>query len=169
MADATTRVADRCFRALFRVGYPMARAWWRVRRPVTHGAFVAVWSRDRLLVIRNSYRRHETVPSGMLKSGESPRVAAARELEEEVGISVAPARLVEVATFALRWEGKHDHAHFFELVCDEEPTIQVDRREVVAGDFLPRAALRGRELVPHVHLYLDHLERAGQEPGSRTR
>ena len=49
-------------RLVLRAAYRLARAWWFVRRPEAHGAFVAVWHADRLLLVRNSYRGGECVP-----------------------------------------------------------------------------------------------------------
>ena len=79
---------DAAIRTAYRLGYPVFRLWWFVRRPRVRGAYVAVWHDGRLLLIRNSYKTGETVPCGGLRRGESPRAGARRELEEEVGIAV---------------------------------------------------------------------------------
>lgn len=147
-------VLDRLCQLGLRAGYRVLRVWWRVRRPVVHGAWVAVWCGDRLLVVRNSYRADLTLPSGGLKRGESPRRAAARELAEEVGLVVSPEQLHLAGEFALDYEGKHDHAHFFELEVDALPEIRIDRREVVAAAFSSVRELDGQPLVPHARAYL---------------
>ena len=153
------RVSDRLWRVCLTVAYPVLRLWWWVRRPVAHGGYVAVWCRGRLLLVRNSYRAGETVPSGSLQRGESEREAACRELAEEVGIVTRPERLRPAGEIVVRFESKEDHAHFFELELDREPAVRIDRREVVWAAFYSRNQLWTRPLMPHVRAYL-----AGREP-----
>ena len=53
-------------------------------------------------MVRNSYRRKLTFPGGYVRPNEERREAAARELEEEVGIVVKPTRLTH------EYHGTHD-------------------------------------------------------------
>lgn len=145
---------DALVRTVYRLGYRAFRVWWFVRRPHVHGAFVAVWHDGRLLLIRNSYRHGETLPCGRIERGETPRTAACRELREEVGI-VAPEDALEPASdFVSLFEFRHDRASVFEYHPAERPTIELDRREVVWGEFVDESALGERPLVPHVVQYL---------------
>jgi len=155
MPEAPDNWRDRGWRMVFFVGYRVMLVWWAIRRPVMHGAYVAVWWRGRLLVIRNSYKRPLSVPCGMIGRRESPRRAAARELAEEVGIDVAPDALREVGEFVVEWEHKEDHAHFFELELEEAPALRLDGREVVWGEFVPEEELPLDALMPHVRHYLE--------------
>ena len=70
-----------------RVAYRLLLAWWFVRRPAIQGSYVAVWHGERVLVIRNSYRKSLSFPAGGRARGETLLDAARRELLEEVGIS----------------------------------------------------------------------------------
>ncbi len=145
---------DRMWRAGLFVAYRAARAWWFVRRPSVRSAYVAVWWDGRLLVIRNSYKRGETVPCGGLRRGESPRSGARRELEEEVGIAVAESALVPALDWVMEHESTRDHVHFFEVHLADRPAVQVDRREVVWGEFFGLEELASRPLNRPVRHYL---------------
>lgn len=60
---------------------------------------VTVWSPDRgaVLLVERADGRWAS-PGGYVEAGESPRVAASRELYEETGVFVAPALLRYVST-----------------------------------------------------------------------
>lgn len=148
------RLVDRLWRVGLRCAYRLQLALWYVLRPHIRGAYVAVWHGGRVLVIRNSYRRSLSFPAGRLKRGERPAEAAARELVEEVGIAVRAdalrdaGEIVDASTYAV------DHAHVFELHCEEEPALRVDGREVVWAGFLPPAQALERGLVSVARRYL---------------
>jgi 8-oxo-dGTP pyrophosphatase MutT (NUDIX family) len=125
-----------------------------VFRPHLRGAYVAVWHAGRVLVIRNSYRRRFSFPAGRLKRGEHPAEAAARELAEEVGIAV-PGDALRYAGQIVDASGPAvDHAHIFELHCEEEPVLRVDGREVIWAGFLPPEQALQWGLVSPVRRYL---------------
>jgi ADP-ribose pyrophosphatase YjhB (NUDIX family) len=145
---------DAAFRLAFIVAYRILRVWWFIRRPDERGAFVAVWHGDELLLIRNSYRKGETLPCGHIDRGETPREAARRELLEEVGIDVPEAELAEATDFTIVHDHKDDHVYIFEWHATERPEIRVDRREVIWGEFVRESDLDARALVPHVRIYL---------------
>lgn len=134
----------------------MLPLWWMLRRPTLHGAYVALWCQGRLLLIRNSYKRGETLPCGGLHRGESHRAAARRELAEEVGIEVPEdaLRFAEEILFQGRYAS--DRAQFFELEFETEPEIQIDHREVVWAGFCPSEELEQRPLVGSVRIYVEH-------------
>jgi ADP-ribose pyrophosphatase YjhB (NUDIX family) len=49
-----------------------------------------------VLLVKPNYREHWGFPGGMVDEGEPPDVACARELSEEVGLSVTPGQLLVV-------------------------------------------------------------------------
>lgn len=51
---------------------------------------------DRLLVLEPAYKRTWEIPGGVVEAQESPRTAVIREIAEELGLSVAPLRLLAV-------------------------------------------------------------------------
>ncbi len=144
--------------ALHRMGLRVAmlglRAWWAVAHPRIRGVAVLVWHEERLLLIRNSYRRSLTVPGGRRRRRESPVEAAARELREEVGLHVEPGRLRLAAELVVPHSNVIDHVHLFELRCEREPEVRVDRREVVHGAFHSREAALALPLWRPLEVYL---------------
>ena len=147
-------LADRLWRTGLRCAYLLQLALWYVLRPHIRGAYVAVWHGERVLVIRNSYRRKFSLPAGRLKRGECPAAAAARELAEEVGIVVPGDALRYVGQIVDASGRVVDHAHIFELCCEEEPALHVDGREVIWAGFLSVEQALERGLVNVVRRYL---------------
>src|SRR5687767_15733073 len=87
-------IVDRFWRLAYRVGFRIARLWWRLRRPDHDGAMVAVWLDGRVLAVQQSYRTNPSWPGGGIRRGEGPLEAARRELREELGLAVRPDDLV---------------------------------------------------------------------------
>ena len=72
---------DLGFRTAYKVAHRMLRAYWSVRKPNTHGALVAVWHDGKIMIIKNSYRHHYTLPGGYVRSGESAAAAAQQHFD----------------------------------------------------------------------------------------
>ncbi|WP_229686740.1 NUDIX domain-containing protein [Longimycelium tulufanense] len=49
---------------------------------------------DRVLLVNPTYKEHWDLPGGMAEANEPPRAAAKRELIEELGLTITPARLL---------------------------------------------------------------------------
>lgn len=133
---------DHGFRLAYRAAYQLMRVYWTVRRPDTHGALVAIWHDGKVLVIKNSYVEYYSLPGGYVGRNETGREAAVRELREEVGIEVRVEQLEPLFDETNPWEGKRDHVEIFGLDLEQRPQIAIDRREVVAAEWLePERAL----------------------------
>jgi 8-oxo-dGTP diphosphatase len=135
-APATTEperpsFVDFAFQLGYAGAYQLARAYWRVRRPLTHGALVTLWCHGQVLLVRNSYVPYYSAPGGYLHRGETARQGAVRELREEVGIVAQPQQLTQALELTHDWEGRRDHVVIFSLELAERPLVQVDYREVV--------------------------------------
>jgi 8-oxo-dGTP pyrophosphatase MutT (NUDIX family) len=97
--------------ALLRAGSPFAQLWWRIRRPTTFGVKALVRHPDgRFLVVRHSYAdtRRWSLPGGGYKPArETPELAAAREVHEELGLRVEQCVVLDTVLTTL--EGKRDN------------------------------------------------------------
>lgn len=119
------------------------RLYWRVVRPSTHGALIAIWHHGELLVVKNSYVSYYCLPGGYLKRGETAVAAAVRELAEECSIRIRPEELRLGRTETHKFEGKTDTVEIFDLDVAVRPPFHVDGREVASAAFLtPEAALK---------------------------
>ena len=152
---AAPSVLDRAWRVAFRLGFPVARLWWRLRCPQHEGALVAVRVGTSLLLVRASYRREWNLPGGGIRPGEAPEAAARRELAEEVGLA-AP-ELVPLGVVSGLWDGRRDRVHLFELRLDRLPALRLDSREVIAARLVAPDALGGLALTGPVSACLDKM------------
>jgi 8-oxo-dGTP pyrophosphatase MutT (NUDIX family) len=139
---------------MLRALYGLASAYWFLRRPKTHGAYVAVWVGDTLLCLQNTYRREITVPSGGIRPGEPPLAAAVRELWEEVGISLAPERLSFAGGFTRAHEFKEDTGFFFDIRFPVRPSVRIDEVEVAWADFIRPETIDSAVMSPLLAAYL---------------
>jgi len=157
---------DGCYRQGYRAAFRLARLWWRVWPSKGEGAAVILEARGRILVLQESYRDGLGLPAGGIARGETPREAALRELEEEVGIRLEAGHLEELA----RLDYRHDHRDVRNIVfaAELEAAVapRVDRREIVWADWCQPEALHGRPLHPALAWYL---ERRAPRPGPQAR
>ncbi len=145
-------LVDLAWRTAFRVAFPLARVWWRVRRKRHEGALVAVYVGQALLLVRSSYRSQWNFPGGGVRRGETPAAAARRELAEEIGL-VVPS-LIPAGVACGLWDGQRDRVHFFELRLDRPPTLRLDNREIIAVRLVAPDELRETALTKPVALYV---------------
>jgi 8-oxo-dGTP diphosphatase len=141
-------LVDFAFQLGYAGAYQLARAYWRVRRPLTHGALVTLWCKGQVLLVRNSYVPYYSAPGGYLHRGETARAAAIRELREEVGVVAAPDRLTQVLELTHDWEGRRDHVVIFSLELAERPLVQVDYREVVEAFWFEPEQVQRSDVFP---------------------
>jgi 8-oxo-dGTP diphosphatase len=152
------------FRIAYRIAYQLMRLHWRILRPNTHGALVAIWHDGEILLVKNSYVSFYSLPGGYLKRGETAIAAAIRELVEECSIRVKPDELRPGRTETHPFEGKSDTVEIFDLDVAVRPPITVDNREVVSAAFFkPEDALR-LKLFPPLHRHIEERVRM-QRPG----
>ena len=141
---------DRAYRVAYRLAYPVVQRL-RSRLKLNQFVAVAVWLDDTVLGVRHSYKPGLTLLYGGAGWRENHRRAAARELQEEVGITIDrdAMRLVFVTP----------NMHLYELRLTEKPELQIDRREVVEAYFVQPGALREAR---HRHKIGEYLARGGR-------
>lgn len=146
---------DLSYRMAYQAAYRLMRVYWAVRRPDTHGALVALWSGDQILLIKNSYVPYHSLPGGYVRSSETGRDAAIRELREEVGIDAVANQLELVFDETNPWEGKRDHVEIFALEVHERTRPQVDQREVVDAQWYGIEQALSLDLFPPVRRVIE--------------
>lgn len=137
------KLLDRGIRQFYRLVYPMLRIFWRYRR--RDSVVIAVWVKDRILAVQQSYNPGLRMPGGGIGRRENQRQAAVRELREETGITIHPADLILVGTLGPRRSGSFTYV--FAVYLSDEPTVTVDRREIVCAEFtVPSNLMRGHQV-----------------------
>lgn len=136
-------------------------------------AGVLVLCGDRVLLIRgHDYfapeRTSWSLPSGRIEPGESPDVAAARELAEEAGCHLDPGRLELAAMVAVRQQGRvlsHSWNYVAEVADEALTAIDDPDGDVVEAAWCDRGVaierLAGFEYAPIREPAL-HLLRTGE-------
>jgi ADP-ribose pyrophosphatase YjhB (NUDIX family) len=81
--------------------------WAQVHRVVTGATAYITDERGRVLLVDPNYREHWSFPGGLIDAGEHPAQACAREVTEEVGLSVEVGRLLTV-----HWEDRAPRAPY---------------------------------------------------------
>jgi len=146
-------LVDTAWQMVFRLGFPLARIWWRLQRRRHEGALVAIHVGQSLLLLRSSYRSAWNFPGGGVRQGETPEVSARRELAEEIGF-VANAPLHLVGEVCGLWDGRRDRVFLFVLRSDGLPTLRLDNREIVGARLVPIDDLHKVPLTGPVQAYI---------------
>ena len=126
------------------------------------GALVAVHVGPALLLVRSSYRIAWNFRGGTIRRGETPEMAARRELAEEIGL--VGCRLLPAGIDSGIWDGRIDRVHFFELRLEQLPELRLDNREIIGARLVPAAELRGMALTGPVTAYLGRTPPLGGNP-----
>ncbi|MCT0208292.1 NUDIX domain-containing protein [Synechococcus sp. CS-1332] len=130
-------------------------SWQLLARPHTHGALVAIWHQQRLLLVQASYRRSLSLPGGGLKRRETAQQAAVRELAEELGLRVTSGELVDPWQITESSARGKNTVTIFTLREAREPAIRLDGLELVGAHWLTTEEALTRPLVSHVREYLE--------------
>lgn len=127
-------------RVTLKLAHAVRVAWWGIRRPEVRGCNAIVVDREgKVLLVRHSYQSPDKwmLPGGGIGRGESPELAAIREVAEETGCRIAHAHCFAVETVPL-W-GARNQIHLVAAETSDQPAP--DGREIVAAAFFAPAAL----------------------------
>lgn len=86
-----------------------------------------------MLVVKASYKQHWGLPGGIIDAGETPRMAAVREVQEETGLTIDPDKL----QFSMVLDRISAVGQTYQFVFDYQATaeqltsIAIDQREIV--------------------------------------
>jgi 8-oxo-dGTP pyrophosphatase MutT (NUDIX family) len=148
------KIFNKIAQLFYKLAYRAILLFWFFTRPTVYGVYVAVWHKEKLLVIKNSYKKRITIPCGHVKRGEDKAEAAVRELYEEVSIKLDNDQLDFVGEYKGEFRYATDIGTFFEILMAELPQIQVDNREVVWAQFMPLDQVANLNLNPTVKAWL---------------
>ena len=143
-------------------GYELYRL---IRKPHTHGALVAIWHNNQVLMVQTSYRRGYGLPGGGLQIGENTRDAAVRELNEELGLVIESSWLEEPWTITEQQRGGRNTVTIFSLNWSQLattpdkgnglPDLQIDQLEIIATAWMSRDEALQQHLPGHLRRYLE--------------
>jgi 8-oxo-dGTP pyrophosphatase MutT (NUDIX family) len=123
----------------YRAAYAGLRIYWLVRHPGTSGVKCALTDGEKILLVRHSYGpRAWDLPGGALHSGELPVVAARREMEEELGITIED--FLDMGEMVIRESHRDDHVYYFRAELSAPP-MTIDRGELVSARWFDRREL----------------------------
>ena len=145
---------DTTWQVVYRLGFPLARLWWRVRRRRHEGALVAIHVGQALLLLPSSYRQAWNFPGGSVRAGETPAAAARRELSEEIGL-VPTTSLIPVDETCGVWDGRRDRVFLFTLRLDQLPVLSLANREIIGARLVLPDELADLRLTGPVRAYVD--------------
>jgi 8-oxo-dGTP pyrophosphatase MutT (NUDIX family) len=143
-------------------GYELYRL---IRRPHTHGALVAIWHNNQVLMVQTSYRKGYGLPGGGLHPGESAREAAVRELNEELGLAIGSSLLQEPWTITEQQRGGRNTVTIFALpwaqvacafkAISTRPALTIDQLEIISTAWMSRNEALKQRLPGHLRQYLE--------------
>jgi 8-oxo-dGTP diphosphatase len=120
---------------IYQALFPLAKLYFRIFRPKTTGSAVVIQKDGQVLLVRNTYGTQRWgFPGGGVKRGEDPALAAAREVQEEVGLTVLD--LAPVSCFPFRHHYRNDTVHLYAATAAMNE-LSIDRAEILEARWFP--------------------------------
>jgi 8-oxo-dGTP pyrophosphatase MutT (NUDIX family) len=113
-----------------------------------------LWHQRQVLLVAASYRNELSLPGGWINRGETARLAAQRELAEELGVDVAANELGEPWAFTERSARGVNNVTIFSVELTERPALQVDGLEILSCLWLTRTEALEHPITGHLREYL---------------
>ena len=115
--------------------------WMSTLEKRMSSAAAALYDEDgRVLVVKAHYKKYWSFPGGVIDAGETPRLAAARETLEEVGIAID----ADTLNFKIVVDRVSTIAQTYQFIFDQQvdgamfDNIALDGREIEAFDLVTR-------------------------------
>jgi 8-oxo-dGTP pyrophosphatase MutT (NUDIX family) len=138
-------------RTAYRLGYPLAHAYWRLAQPTKVGVKCLLTRGDEILLVRHTYGptgRWE-MPGGGVKRREEPAAAARREAREELGVDIDDWR--PLGDLFERIDGKRDTLWCFAAPPGDREIV-IDPAEIAEARWFRRD-----DLPTSVHSYVGRM------------
>lgn len=136
-----------------------------IRRPHTHGALVAIWHNNQVLMVQTSYKKGYGLPGGGVQPEENARDAAVRELNEELEVAIQSSRLQDPWTITEQQRGGRNTVTIFALpwaqvACapktrSTHPAFTIDQLEIISTAWMSRDEALKQHLPGHLRQYLE--------------
>jgi 8-oxo-dGTP pyrophosphatase MutT (NUDIX family) len=132
-------LSTRLRRLAYRFAYLLLWAYRVVVRPELAGVKCILTEGDQVLLVRHTYGPREwDLPGGGIKRRESPRMAARREMHEELGIDIEDMQDVGQVIGSLNHTRATVYCYRAEL---RAPDIKMDQGEIAAIRWFPSQKL----------------------------
>jgi len=151
---AMKKIPDIIVRIFLKAAYLASIIFCFIFRPATKSAIIAVWLKNEVLIVKNSYYHKYVIPGGYINRGEHPLEAAVREVKEEIGIFAAPHQLKKICVLKETFHYKRETINCFELILNAPPQIRLDYREVVWAEFMTLRKALNLKLSSPVRMFL---------------
>jgi 8-oxo-dGTP pyrophosphatase MutT (NUDIX family) len=125
-------------RTAYRIAYRLLWLAARVRAPRGRGAAAVLLCRGEVLLVRHSYGPDRwELPGGGVRRGEEPAAALARELHEELGLTISDP--IELAALPGPGRLRHHQTHIYRVDI-EEPRVRPDPVEIAEAAWFDPAS-----------------------------
>lgn len=112
------------------------RQWQRQLEKKNVSSNVLVCCGQEILIVKPNYKSHWTLPGGVVDKNESPKQAAARELQEETGIVADQLEFAGVS-YMPGHSGFPDKLTFsFIYNCSQKPALVLQEEEIEESDWV---------------------------------
>lgn len=144
-------IRNRVLRTIYRAGFPLAHAYWRVRRPTKRGVKCLLTRGPKVLLVRHTYgpQTRWELPGGGVKRREEPAHAARREAHEELGVDLSDWRFL--GDILDHIDGKRDELWCYAAELGDAP-VEPDGAEIAEARWFRRD-----ELPDDVHRYVGRI------------
>lgn len=120
------------------------KAWLAtLEKRVSSAHAVLYTDNGNVLIVRNSYLKQWSLPGGVIDPGETPRAAAVREVDEEIGVRLTEFDLEFCLVVDCISSVNHRYQFIFQARVDEEvlQNISLDLDEIAEWEVTTRQAV----------------------------